>query len=115
MKNSFSLFLPLLVVASSQASLLPSARSTSKAPHRTRERNRSYPVLSFQSFSLVVRSRSAFEAAREQLDLEACKVLSSPIEDWRKDAMLSLPPKHSAESHALVKEVLDCMRTCSCR
>jgi hypothetical protein len=57
--------LPLLVIASLQVFLLPSARSTSKAPHRMRERNRSYPVLSFQSFSLVVRSRSAFEAARE--------------------------------------------------
>ena len=28
---------------------------------------------------------------------------------------LSRGGKHSAESHALVKEVLDCMRTCSCR
>jgi hypothetical protein len=42
-------------------------------------------------------------------------LLFSPIEDCRKDSILSLPPKHSAESHAFVKEVLDRMRTCSCR
>ena len=94
--------------------LLPSARSTSKAPHRTRERRGCESVCSSRALPLVVRSRSAFEAAREHR-LGSKWDLFSPIEDCRKDAILSLPPKHSAESHALVKEVLDRMRTCSCR
>ena len=61
---SFFPFLPLLV-ASIQLFLLPSARSTSKAPHRTRERRGCESVCSSRALPLVVRSRSAFEAARE--------------------------------------------------
>ena len=106
-----ALLLLLLSVASSQLFLLPlppSARSFSKAPHRTRESRGSYLALSLLALSLVSFSRSFSEEAREhRLEYKWDRRFLSfcSIEQCQESAnsVLPLPPNDSAESRGFVK------------
>lgn len=87
--------------------------------HRTRKSKSSYPMPLCSALPLVSFSCSFSEEAREHsLEYKWDRRFPSfPIEhdqETKIDAMLPLPPKHSSESHAVVKTDPDRIRACSC-